>query len=152
MKIEVDIEASKNETKFLPGVNPSYLLEDQRGRVEHLLLVECDVFLKNDSDIGTTGSLKLKLYVTDPKPVWRPYRTKLKQLYSKVKQYLEDLITNNCIKTSYSLFANLMVCVRKKDGSMRLGIDYKELNKKRMPGRKSIPRIQNDLENLGGHQ
>ena len=43
-----------------------------------------------------------------------------------------------------------MVCVRKKDGSMRLCIDYRELNKKIMPDRMPIPRIQDVLENLDG--
>ena len=117
-KIEVDIEAPKNETKWLPGVDLSQLTEDQRVRVENLLLNECDVFSKNDSDIGTIKSFKLKLNVTDPKPVWKRCRTIPKQLYFEVKQCLEDLITNNWIKNSYSSYASPMVCVRKKDGSM----------------------------------
>ena len=45
-----------------------------------------------------------------------------------------------------------MVCVRKKDGSLRLCIDYRELNKKIMLDRMPIPRIQVVLENLGGHK
>ena len=151
-KIEVDIEVPKNETKWLPGVDLSHLPEDQRVRVENLLLDYCDVFSKNDSDIATIESFKLKLNVTDPKPVWKPYRTIPKQHSSEVKQYLEDLITSNWIKTSYSSYASPMVCVRKKDGSMRLCIDYKELNKKIIPDRMPIPRIEDVLENLGGHK
>ena len=45
-----------------------------------------------------------------------------------------------------------MVCVRKKPGSMRLCIDYRELNKKIMPDGMPIPRIQDVLENFGGHK
>ena len=52
-------------------------------------------FSKNDDDIQTIESFELKLNVTDPKPVWKPYRTIPKQLYSEGKQYLEDLNTNN---------------------------------------------------------
>ena len=52
--------------------------------------------MKNDIDIGTIENLKLKSNVADQKPVWKSYWTLPKQLYySKVKQYLEDLITNN---------------------------------------------------------
>ena len=82
----MDIEAPKNETKWLPGVDLSHLPEDQRVRVENLLLDECDVSSKNDSDIGTIESFKLKLNVADPKPVWKPYPTIPKQLYYEVKQ------------------------------------------------------------------
>ena len=72
-KIELDIEAPKNKTKLLLGADLPHLLEDQRVRVENLLLDECDGFSKNDSDIGTTESFKLKLNVT--KPLSKPYQT-----------------------------------------------------------------------------
>ena len=56
--------------------------------------------MKNDIDIGTIENLKLKSNVADQKPVRKSYWTLPKQLYySKVKQYLEDPITNNRIKT-----------------------------------------------------
>ena len=67
------------------GVDLSHLREVQRIRVENLLLNECDVSSKNDSDIGTIESFKLKLNVADPKPVWKSPRTIPKQLYSEVK-------------------------------------------------------------------
>ena len=85
-KTEVDIDVPKNETKWLPGVDLSHLHEDQRARVENLLDV-CNVFSKNDCDIGTIESFQLKLNVTDPIPVWTPYRTIPKQLYSGVKLF-----------------------------------------------------------------
>ena len=56
------------------------------------------------------------------------------------------------MKTSYSSYAIPMVCVRKKDGSIRLYIDYTKLNKKIMPDSMPIPRIQGVLEILGGHK
>ena len=152
-KIEVNIEAPKNETKWLPGADLSHLPEDQQVREENLLLDGCDVFSKNDSDIGKIEIFKLKLNVRDPKLVWKPYRTIPRQLYSEVKQYLEDLITNNLIKTSYlSFLSPMVVCVRKKDGSMRLCIDYMELNKIIIPDGMPIPRKQDILENLGEHK
>ena len=41
-------------------------------------------FSKNDDDIQTIESFELKLNVTDPKPVWKPYWTIPKQLISKL--------------------------------------------------------------------
>lgn len=40
----------------------------------------------------------------------------------------------------------------KKDGSLRLCIDYRELNKKTYPERQPIPRIQDILNGLGGNK
>ena len=44
-----------------------------------------------------------------------------------------------------------MVCVRKKDEGMRLCVDYRELNKKKVPDRHPIPRIKKALGRLGGN-
>ena len=44
----------------------------------------------------------------------------------------------------------MKVCVRKKDQSLRLCVDYRELNKKSQVDRHTIPRIQETLDNLGG--
>ena len=43
-----------------------------------------------------------------------------------------------------------MVCVRKKDGSLRLCCDFREPNCKSVPDRHRIPRIQDMLDALGG--
>ena len=45
-----------------------------------------------------------------------------------------------------------MACVRKTDGSMRLCLDYRELNKKVQPDRMPIPQVQEILDNLGGQK
>ncbi len=44
-----------------------------------------------------------------------------------------------------------MVCVRKKDGNLRLCVDYRQLNKKTVPDRHPLPRVQATLESLGGN-
>ena len=43
-----------------------------------------------------------------------------------------------------------MVCIRKKDGTLRLCVDYRELNRRTVPDRYPIPRVQETLDNLGG--
>ena len=56
------------------------------------LITEWGAFLKsdNDNDIENIESLKLKLNVTDPIPVCKPYRKIPTQIYSEVKEYIED--------------------------------------------------------------
>ena len=45
-----------------------------------------------------------------------------------------------------------MVCVRKKDGNLRLCVDYRQLNKKTVSDRHPLPRVQATLESLGGNK
>ena len=57
----------------------------KRVRVQKLLTEKCDAFSKSDNDIGNIESLKLKLNITDPIPVGKPYRKIPTQIYSEVK-------------------------------------------------------------------
>ena len=52
---------------------------------------------------------------------------------------------------SYSLYSSPMVCVRKKDGGLRLCIGFRKLNKKTIPDKQTIPCIQDILDSLKGH-
>ena len=42
--------------------------------------------------------------------------------------------------------------MRKKDGSLRLCVDYRQLNERTIPDRRPLPRIKDTLESLGGNR
>jgi hypothetical protein len=54
------------------------------------------------------------------------------------------------IRPSSSQFASSVVLVKKKDGTMRMCIDYKTLSKKTIKNRYPIPRIYELLDELHG--
>jgi transposase InsO family protein len=81
-----------------------------------------------------------KTYMSVPKP-----------LYREMKDYLHDLIAQGWVKKSNSPYASPVVCVRKKDGSLRLSIDFREVNRKTLPDRRPIPRVQDIMDGLGGN-
>jgi hypothetical protein len=43
------------------------------------------------------------------------------------------------------------VCVRKKDGTLQLCVDYRELNHRTVPDRHPLPRVQETLDNIGAN-
>lgn len=53
---------------------------------------ERDVFTRSGNDIGNIESMKLNF--TDPIPVRKPYRKIPAQIYSEVKDYIENLLTS----------------------------------------------------------
>jgi hypothetical protein len=83
--------------------------------------------------------------------VQKNYASISRPLYPEVKHYLEDLLNKNFIRRSKSPYSSSVVCVRKKDGTMRLCVDYRALNKKTIQDKHPIPRIQETLDNLGGN-
>ncbi|KAI8503655.1 retrotransposon-like protein 1 [Branchiostoma belcheri] len=133
-----------------PPVDLSHLSEEQRKIVKQMLREESGAFSRDESDIGSIEGLKLKLNLTDTEPVQKNYVSIPAPLYKEVREYIEDLINQGWITKSKSPYSSPMVCVRKKDGSMRLCIDYRALNEKTMSDRQPLPRIQDILNRLKG--
>ena len=55
------------------------------------------------------------------------------------------------MQKSTSSYSSPVVCVRKRDGTLRLCIDYRQLNERSMKDRRPIPRIQDALNCLKGN-
>ena len=70
----------------------------------------------------------------------------------EVKNYIEDLLKKGFITKSHSHHSSPVVCVRKKDGTLRLCIDYRQLNSKTIPDRHPLPRVKETVERLGGNK
>ena len=133
-----------------PPVDLSHLNEEQGRITKQLLREECHAFAYDDDDIGSIPSLKLHITLHDTTPVRKTYMAVPKPLHQEVKEYVQDLLNRGWITPSRSPYASPVVCVRKKDGTLRLCCDYRELNKKSVPDRHPIPRIQDMLDSLTG--
>ncbi|KAL0151336.1 hypothetical protein M9458_053330 [Cirrhinus mrigala] len=127
-----------------PPVDVSHLTLPQQQQVKQMLRDACHAFSKADDDIGCVPSLQLRVSLSDNTPVPKP-------LYQEMKDYLHDLITQGWVAKSHSPYTSPIVCVRKKDGSLRLCIDYRDLNSETIPDRQPIPRVQDVLDGLGGN-
>uniref|UniRef100_A0A2N9H3S5 Integrase catalytic domain-containing protein n=1 Tax=Fagus sylvatica TaxID=28930 RepID=A0A2N9H3S5_FAGSY len=80
-----------------------------------------------------------------------PYRmapTELKEL----KEQLQDLLDKGFIRPSASPWGAPVLFVKKKDGSMRLCIDYRELNKVTIRNKYPLPRIDDLFDQLRGSE
>ncbi len=78
-----------------------------------------------------------------------PYRmapTELREL----KVQLQELLDKEFIKPNVSLWGALVLFIKKKDGSMRLCIDYRDLNKVTVRNKYPLPRIDDLFDQLQG--
>ncbi|XP_047326921.1 uncharacterized protein LOC124930637 [Impatiens glandulifera] len=78
-----------------------------------------------------------------------PYRlapTELKEM----KDQLEDYLSKGFIRPSVSPWGAPVLLVKKKDGSQRLCIDYRELNKVTIQNKYPLPRIDDLFDQLKG--
>ena len=137
--------------EHLTGISLEGLTPQQKEEAISLLIEQQDSFSKNDGDVGSIPDLELNINLKDTIPVQKNYTAVPKPLYPEVKSYVEDLLNREFIRKSKSACSSPVVCVRKKDKSLRLCVDYRALNQKTAPDRHPIPRIQEALDSLGGN-
>ncbi|WVZ97649.1 hypothetical protein U9M48_043165 [Paspalum notatum var. saurae] len=77
-----------------------------------------------------------------------PYRMSGKE-YDELKRQLDELLEKGLIKCSVSPWGAPVLFVKKKDGSMRLCIDYRKLNAVTLKSKCPLPRIDDLLDQLG---
>lgn len=129
----------------------SHLEERQQEIVKQMLCEESAAFAKDSSDVGCIPNLQMPIHLMDKIPVQRTYSSIPKLLFKEVKEYIQDLLAKGWIVKSKSPYSAPIVCVRKKDGTLRLCVDYHLLNQKTVPDRHPLPRIQDLLNTLGGY-
>ena len=141
-----------NKSDWLPPVDLSHLSDEQRTIAEAILREEAEVFCRDKEDQGDVPDMQMDIHLTDNIPVVVPHRQIPRPLYEEVKNFLNDLIVNNWIRESKSDYSSPIVCVRKKDSTLRMCIDYRSLNQKIIADKQPIPRIQEILDGLGGQE
>ncbi|KAK8929012.1 hypothetical protein KSP39_PZI017869 [Platanthera zijinensis] len=76
-----------------------------------------------------------------------PYRMAPKEL-AELKSQIQELVDKNFIRPSTSPWGAPVLFVKKKDGSLRLCIDYRELNKLTIRNQYPLPRIDDLFDQL----
>ena len=74
-----------------------------------------------------------------------PYRMFASEL-SELKKQLEDLLEKKFVRTSVSSWGAPVLLVKKKDISMRLCVDYRQLNKVTIKNKYPLPRIDDLMD------
>jgi hypothetical protein len=78
-----------------------------------------------------------------------PYRMSLPKL-TELKIQLQELFDKEYIRPSVSPFGAVVLFVKKKDGTLRLCIDYRKLNKMNIKKKYPLARINDLFDQVGG--
>jgi hypothetical protein len=82
-------------------------------------------------------------------PAKAPYQMSHEEL-KELKVQLEELLTKGYIKPSKSPYGAPVLFVHKKDGTLRMCVDYRALNKATVKNRYPLPRIDDLFDCLSG--
>ena len=128
----------------------SNLSHDQIKRVSDLISDYSSLFSRNKMDIGLCKTIEHEIYLCDCKPIHVPYRRVPLGLEQKVDDMVDDLLNKDIIRHSVSAWNSPIVLVKKKNGDMRMCIDFRALNSVTRKVRYPIPETKHLLDCLAG--
>ena len=100
-------------------------MDAERKQLEELLLGMSDVFALQDSEFGEMDLVTHTIDTRSAKPVQTSPRQLPYVLRHELEQELRSLLHTGCIKPSSSPYASVLVLVRKKNGALRVCVDYR---------------------------
>lgn len=141
-------ERSINPELFDFGDSP--IPEEWKARLAAKLSKRADVFSLEEWDVGLAKGVTHHIRLRDP----RPFRERSRRIapadIEDVRRHLQELLAAGIIKESRSPYASPIVIVRKKNGKVRMCIDYRLLNSRTIPDQYTMPRIDDALDCLTG--
>ena len=131
-------------------ISSTGLTEVQKRGMEDLIWRYRDVFSSSDTDIGHSTAVEHRVDLTDDAPFKQRHRRIPPSMYSEVRNHLNTLLHCDIIRPSHSPWASNVVLAKKKDGSMRMCVDFRQLNKRTIKDSYALPRIEEILDALAG--
>ena len=123
------------------------LRDDERAGMTEMLDQFADVLRHKP---GLTSLTEHSIDTGAARPVRLPPYRVPHAYRDSIQQELRDMLDNGIIEPSTSAWSAPIVPVKKKDGSLRLCVDYRRLNTVTPPDAYPMPRIDDLIDRLGG--
>ena len=134
----------------LPQV-PDSLSKKQQEDLHQLLEEYQDVFSKQGDPISSTSLVEHEIHTTG-RPIRQPFRRQNPIIRDIEQQQVKEMLRDGVVRPSSSPWASPVVMVKKKDGSMRFCVDFRQMNDATIKDAHPLPRIDDTLESLYGAQ
>ncbi|XP_077947562.1 uncharacterized protein LOC144388873 isoform X2 [Gasterosteus aculeatus] len=140
----------KNISDTLASLDLSNVPETEQAGIRSMFEKHHAVFSAFEGDLGCTNLIEHEIPLLDDVPVRQRFRRIPPSDYDSVKNHINQLLETQIIRESCSPYASPIVLVKKKDGSLRMCVDYRQLNSKTRRDAFPLPRIEESLDALAG--
>ncbi len=146
-EVETRSQQRKQRLTELLG-KASNLPSNEEDQVQSFLMRNHEAFVLEDGERGETDLTHFQIPTGDAQPRKQPLRRMLFAVRRDVARQLEDMQRFGVIQPSSSPWASPIVLVRKKDGTLRICVDYRSLNSVTKADTFPLPRIDDLLDQL----
>jgi len=126
--------------------------DDTRHALRELIAGYADVFSRSEYDLGLTNVVVHQIDTADARPVRQPLRRYPPAHVQAISEHVDTMLQQNVIEPACSPWASNIVLVRKRDGSLRCCIDYRQLNSATRKDAYPLPRIDACLDAMSNAQ
>ena len=141
--------ASSHPSKPCQPPLPERLSPLQQQQLNELFREFSDVFSQGEDDLGNTLLLEHAIETHGP-PLRQSYWRQNPAVRREEMAQVQQMLSSNVIRPSKSPWASPVVMVRKKDGSLRFCVDFRQLNAATVKDAHPLPRIDDLLDALHG--
>ncbi|CAH2087349.1 unnamed protein product [Euphydryas editha] len=160
----LDNPKQENKIKHINRINCSRAIEEtdlitednlDKTMIKNLLALlnkyrSCFAFTLEE--LGKSDIIEMEINLKDEEPVvYRPYRLPISER-GQVRKMIKELVDCGIVRPLKSSYASPIALVKKKTFDIRLCVDYRALNRKTVRENYPLPRIDDQLDNLAGHQ
>ncbi|EYC11418.1 hypothetical protein Y032_0050g1903 [Ancylostoma ceylanicum] len=146
----LEIEGGVRREELREQIKKNRVTEVIEQDIENVLEEYPDAFAISDKELTQTELVKMEINTGENTPVKLKTRPVPLGIRTKLREMLQDLEKRAIIEKSSSEWAFPIVLVEKKDGSIRLCVDYRELIKRIKLDSYPIPTIEAILQNMAG--
>ena len=121
-------------------------------KAKRLLMEFHHIFSLERNEIGCTDATEhvIELLPEQDEPFKERFRRIALQEVEEVWQHIQEMLDGGAIWPSLSPWCNVIVLVRKKDGTLRFCIDFRRLNARTKKDSYPIPKCPDTVESLVG--
>ena len=145
-----DEQSGEVEGSWDKHVDLRHLSESDRAVVLGKLGSCSGVFSENENDIGRACVTEHKIVLHDSVPIYQRPRRFPQPINDEIEKQCQELTNADIIEPSTSPWSSPIVPVRKKDGSIRLCVDYRKLNAATVPDKFPVPNLLDSIFGLSG--
>jgi hypothetical protein len=128
----------------------SSISSSDKSDITRLLRKHADVFSRNEYDLGDTGLAMHTIDTGDHAPIRQSLRRQPYAVVPIIDEQVTQMLKAGVIEPSNSPWVANVVIVKKKDGSSRFCVDYRQLNEITRGDAYPLPNISACLDALSG--
>ncbi|XP_054862316.1 uncharacterized protein LOC129347852 [Amphiprion ocellaris] len=154
---DIVTDTPNSKAKAVPAMDPSLfdfsdspISKEWKARLGHKLAQHSSVFSVDEWDVGLAKGVEHHIPLSNNTPFRERSRRIAPADLDDLRRHLQGLLAAGIIKESRSPYASPIVLARKKNGQLRMCIDYRTLNRRTIPDQYTMPRIDDALDCLSG--